>query len=165
MQAVRKFARVSAVFCAIVAVPAAAQLASLFRPDVPTIGLAELLAVLEDGEGAGADGRVLLVDVRSAEEVGVSMIPGAITQSAYEKDAAAYHGYRIVPYCTVGVRSARYTGELLKNDVDAVNFEGSIIAWVEAGLPLVTPSGEPTRRVHTWSPRYGVPPGYEQVTR
>jgi hypothetical protein len=44
-----------------------------------------------------------------------------------------------------------------------VNFDGSIIAWVEAGLPLVTAGGESTVRVHTWSSNIQVPSGYVQV--
>lgn len=169
MQALRIFAGFSALFWATLATPASAQLIGLFREDVPTIGLAELLVALEEGGTASGEvansGPVLLVDVRSSEESSVSMIPGAITRAAYENDAATYDGYRIVSYCTVGVRSERYTRELRKDDVDAVNFEGSIIAWVEAGLPLVTPTGKQTRRVHTWSKRFRVPEGYVQVTK
>lgn len=159
-----------AVFCAVLTTPALAQFAGLFGGDVPTIGVDELVAALADGdmrdEEIAPDGRaVLLVDVRSARETGVSMIPGAVTRDAYEHNAADYEGYLIVSYCTVGVRSERYVRALRAKGVDAVNFEGSILAWVEAGLPLVTPSGEPTRRVHTWSARFGVPAGYVQVTK
>ena len=158
-----------ALFCAVLTTPALAQFAGLFGDDVPTIGVDELVTALaagdmRDGEIAQGGRAVLLVDVRSARETGVSMIPGAVTRDAYEQNAAAYEGYRIVSYCTVGVRSERYTRALRKKGVDAVNFEGSILAWVEAGLPLATPSGEPTRRVHTWSARFSVPAGYEQVT-
>jgi rhodanese-related sulfurtransferase len=169
MQALRLTTRISALFCVVFTTPALAQFAGLFGTDVPTIGVDELVAALRDsntGTGELADERraVLLVDVRSPRETGVSIIPGAVTRDAYERNAAAYEGYLVVPYCTVGVRSERYTRALRKKGVDAVNFEGSIMAWVEAGLPLVTLSGEPTRRVHTWSRRFSVPADYVQVT-
>jgi rhodanese-related sulfurtransferase len=93
------------------------------------------------------------------------MIPGAVTKAEYEANAERYADYRIVPYCTVGVRSGAYTRELRERGIDAVNFDGSILGWVEEGLPLVTPDGESTRRVHTWSKAFGVPEGYVQVTR
>jgi len=60
---------------------------------------------------------------------------------------------------------ARVHRELRADGVDAVNFKGSIIEWVEACLSLVTPSGKPGRRVHTWSEPVRVPKGYVQVTK
>jgi hypothetical protein len=89
----------------------------------------------------------------------VSLIPGAITRSDYESNRARYAAQRIVPYCTVGYRSGKYTEKLRQQGVDAVNFEGSIMAWVEAGQPLVTPNGKDTRRVHTWSRQIKAPRG------
>lgn len=136
-------------------------------PRVPTLDTDELLAGA-DASGAPRrspnDARPLqLVDVRADRESAVSMIPGAITAAAYERDPHAWAGQRIVPYCTVGFRSARYTRRLLRRGVDAVNFHGSIMGWVAAGGPLVTPQGEATRRVHTWSRRIRPPRGYQQV--
>jgi len=170
MQGLRITAGINAVFYVVFATPASAQFAGLFGGDVPTIGVDELTANLGESGTASAESveharPLLLVDVRSAKETDVSMIPGAVTRDAYEQDASAYEGYRIVSYCTVGVRSKRYTRALRNQGVDAVNFEGSIMAWVNAGLPLVTPAGEPTRRVHTWSRRFSVPPDYVQVTK
>lgn len=149
---------------------ASAQWEHLLDPDVPVIAVQDVAsAVRESAATEGDSGNewkpLLLVDVRSERETAVSIIPGAVTRDAYERDASKYAGFRIVPYCTVGVRSGRYARKLLEQGVDAVNFEGSIIAWVEAGLPLVTIDGEATRRVHTWSRSIRVPAGYEQVTR
>jgi rhodanese-related sulfurtransferase len=146
---------------------ALAQFGGLFAPDVPSVTVEELIAASEQG-GFPVDGdegrkRFLLVDVRDDNEHSVSLIPGAITRSDYESNRALYVAQRIVPYCTVGYRSGRYTRELRQQGVDAVNFEGSIMAWVEAGQPLVTPNGKDTRRVHTWSRQIKAPPGYEQV--
>jgi rhodanese-related sulfurtransferase len=149
---------------------ASAQFAGLFGPDVPTIEVADITASTGPSSapanaknGSSGGKPLLLVDVRSAEEVAVSMIPGAISRDEYERNAQHYADYRIAPYCTVGARSEKYTRNLREKGVDAVNFKGSIIAWVEAGQPLVTPEGESTRRVHTWSRFIGVPEDYEQV--
>jgi rhodanese-related sulfurtransferase len=144
-----------------------AQFGGLFAPDVPSVSVEKLVTASRQGgfpvDGGGGRKHFLLVDVRDANELSVSMIPGAITRSEYEKNQARYTAYRIVPYCTVGYRSGRYTQALRERGVDAFNFEGSIMAWVEAGQPLVTPGGKDTRRVHTWSRQIKAPPGYEQV--
>lgn len=156
--------------CLSLAAGAKAQWEDLLDPGVPVIAVQDVAKAVEQPAISRVDPStdtkpLLLVDVRSEKETAVSMIPGAVTREAYERNPAQYADFRIVPYCTVGVRSGRYTRRLLEAGVDAVNFEGSIIAWVEARLPLVTSDGEATRRVHTWSRSIGVPAGYEQVTR
>jgi rhodanese-related sulfurtransferase len=107
----------------------------------------------------------VLVDVRSDAEVNVSIIPGAITKAEYEKNRDNYQGRTVIPYCTIGGRSGTYAKQLAKNGVRVKNYEGSILKWVEAGLPLVTLDGKPTNRVHTYSDRYRIPEKYEQVTK
>jgi rhodanese-related sulfurtransferase len=102
--------------------------------------------------------------VRSDAEVKVSIIPGAITKADYEKNSKQYEGRLVIPYCTVGGRSGAYAKQLSGKGVKVKNYQGSILQWVDAGLPLVTLNGEPTNRVHTSSNRYRVPAAYEQVT-
>ena len=106
----------------------------------------------------------VVVDVRSDKEVNVSVIPGAITKAQFEKDADKYRGKVIIPYCTVGGRSGAYAKQLAAKGVKVKNYEGSILKWIDAGLPLVTLDGQPTNRVHTYSDRYRIPAKYEQVT-
>lgn len=106
----------------------------------------------------------VVVDVRSQKEVNVSVIPGAITKAMYEKNAAKYRRKLVIPYCTVGGRSGAYAKQLAAKGVKVKNYKGSILKWVDAGLPLVTLDGEPTNRVHTYSDRYRIPVKYEQVT-
>lgn len=130
----------------------------LFGGSVPTITLEEIREAGEKGEP------LQFVDVRSEEEMAVSMLPGAITRREYERNPEAYEDARIVPYCTVGARSGKYTRELRERGITAVNYRGSIIDWVENGEPLVTPDGEPTKRVHTYSDRFSVPEPYIAVT-
>ena len=107
----------------------------------------------------------VLVDVRSDKEINVSVIPGAITKAEYEKNAAKHRDKLIIPYCTVGGRSGAYAKQLAGQGVKVKNYEGSILKWVDAGLPLVTLDGQPTNRVHTYSNRYRIPPAYQQVTQ
>lgn len=107
----------------------------------------------------------VVVDVRSDAEVNVSVIPGAITKAQYEKNRDQYNGRLVIPYCTVGGRSGAYAKQLAKDGVRVKNYTGSILKWVDAGLPLVTLNGEPTNRVHTYSDRYRIPAEYEQVSR
>lgn len=107
----------------------------------------------------------VVVDVRSKREIEVSMIPGAITRDQYERDMADYLGKTVIAYCTVGVRSGVYARSLAAKGVQALNYRGSILKWVDAELPLVTPEGIATNRVHTYSRFYQVPAAYEQVTR
>ena len=144
------------------------QFGSYVGGPVPTVGVETVARTIEEpaAKAKPADELpMLLVDVRSQKEIDVSMIPGAVTRDEFERQAQQYsEQYRIVPYCTVGARSKAYTRELRERGIDAVNFEGSIIGWVEEGLPLVTRDGKPTRRVHTWSRAFEVPDSYVQVT-
>ena len=96
---------------------------------------------------------------------GIKVIPGAITQAEYEKNAAKHRGKLVIAYCTVGGRSGAYAKQLAGQGVKVKNYEGSILKWVDAGLPLVTLDGQPTKRVHTYSDRYRIPAMYEPVTR
>ena len=114
------------------------------------------------GEESSQPGFVV-IDVRTPEEFGVSMIPGAITKAAYEADPNKYEGRTAIPYCTVGGRSGRYAKQLVEQGIDVLNCQDSILGWCREGLPLVTPEGEPTTRVHTHSARNEVPDEYEAV--
>lgn len=153
-----------------------AQFGELFGggPKVETIETEKLSEMLTDrqklkdkAKASGAevpDSDFVVVDVRSDKEVKVSIIPSAITKAQYEKDAAKYRDKLVIPYCTVGGRSGAYAKQLAAKGVKVKNYEGSILKWVEAGLPLVTLDGKPTNRVHTYSDRYRVPAKYQQVT-
>ncbi|MFG0253872.1 MAG: rhodanese-like domain-containing protein [Rhodopirellula sp. JB053] len=167
------------VFCVLVAMfcsPAAAQFGNFFGgPKIETISTEDLNALLaqrrEVVEAAtqkrtptpAAD--FVVVDVRSEAEVNVSVIPGAITKQQYEKNREKYRDRLVIPYCTVGGRSGAYAKKLVADGVKVKNYKGSILKWIDAGLPLETLDGKPTNRVHTYSDRYQVPKAYQQVTR
>jgi len=127
------------------------------RHGVPSMALSEYLA-LPEAE------RPLLVDVRAAEEQAVSRIPGAIRQQDFDAASARYAGQPVLTYCTIGERSAGYTRELREAGWEAYNMPGSILAWTHAGLPLETPEGEETNRVHVYSRGWNfAADGYEGV--
>lgn len=107
---------------------------------------------------------VVLVDVREPNERAVSIIPGAITREQFESQKSAFGDRPVVAYCTIGYRSGKFVEELNKQGIPALNLEGSILAWVNAGQPVVDPQGAPTKRVHTYGPQWALlPEGYEAV--
>ena len=153
---------------------ASAQFGGLFGgPKVETIETADLDKMIQHQREAEAKAKetgtepskpdFIIVDVRTDAEVNVSVIPSAITKARYEKNKKQYEGRIVIPYCTVGVRSGAYAKQLVGNGVKVKNYKGSILKWIDAGLPLVTLDGKPTNRVHTYSDRYRVPANYERV--
>jgi len=107
---------------------------------------------------------VLLVDVREASERAVSVIPGAITREQFESEKSSIGDRPIVAYCTIGYRSGEYVEKLNKEGIPALNLEGSILAWVNAGQPIVDSHGAATKRVHTYGAQWSLlPEGYEAV--
>ncbi len=130
-------------------------------PDVESVSLEEVQTLMAEGAHKG---NVVLVDVRSPEEIAVSVIPGAISKGEFEAQPDTYREAKVITYCTIGVRSADYAEKLIEAGFEARNYQGSILDWVKAGLPVVTPAGEPTRRVHVYSRQFSVPPPYEAVT-
>jgi rhodanese-related sulfurtransferase len=104
----------------------------------------------------------VLVDVRTPKEQAVSMLPGAITQEAFEAARDVYRGQTVVAYCTIGARSGEYAEELRQEGFEVFNLKGSILAWTHAGLPLMDPEGQETKRVHTYGRRWNLTAkGYE----
>jgi rhodanese-related sulfurtransferase len=131
------------------------------KPAIGTVSTEELrekLAADEDGD------RVVLVDVRTPEEIAVSIIPGAISASDFEADRSRFRDAEVITYCTVGVRSEHYARKLVADGYRAANYKASILGWVGEGHPVVTPAGDPTRQVHVYSDDYSVPAPYEAVT-
>jgi sodium/bile acid cotransporter 7 len=121
--------------------------------DVPVIGAAALMQSVAAGKPP------ILLDVRSDEERGISVIAGAVTNAD-----SIPPGARVVVYCTVGLRSGIAARELRERGVDAVNLRGGILSWIAAGGSVVDPGGTPTRRVHVYGRRWDVmPAGFEAV--
>ena len=99
---------------------------------------------------------ILLLDVRTPEEFGISHIEGA-RRAATLEEARALLGGRpkdqlIVVYCSVGYRSSQLAALLLEGGyTQVVNLEGSIFAWANAGEPVVR-DGREVRAVHPYGP-------------
>ena len=128
------------------------------KATVAEIDVDELRLLLDDPAA-----HIVLVDVRETAETDVSVIPGALTKEQFEANIDQYRGAQVVAYCTVGGRSFLYARDLQNRGFRAANFKASIIGWCEAGGELTGPTGEPTRRVHTYSAAFSVPADYEAV--
>lgn len=107
--------------------------------------------------------RFVIVDVRAKAETDVSVIPGAITQAQFERTVAQHQGKVVLVYCTVGHRSGIYAKKLAAKGWRSYNYKGSILDWCKNNLSLVTPSGQKTKRVHTYNSSYKVAAGYTAV--
>lgn len=86
-------------------------------------------------------GKVQLIDVRTAEEFAQGHIAGAINLplDSFDPKAlpAAQSGQQIVLYCRSGRRSGIATERMIAaGAAQARHLEGGILAWQAAGLPL-----------------------------
>jgi rhodanese-related sulfurtransferase len=87
----------------------------------------------------GRDERVVVVDVRKAEEHERGSVPGAVSFDAYEAlnagDGRAMEGLgvpegaRVVTVCNRGRSAAAAAEQLRKRRRDAVHLEGGMDAW------------------------------------
>jgi rhodanese-related sulfurtransferase len=101
----------------------------------------------------------LLLDVRAAQEYGVSHLRGAVLADSDSALRAALDGIDparpIVVYCSVGYRSAQAARDIQKLGFQNVtNLEGSIFAWANEGRPVFR-DGKPTDKVHPYDQRWG----------
>jgi sodium/bile acid cotransporter 7 len=124
-------------------------------PRAPQITVEEYAALADSGA-------VVLVDVRERRERRISIIPGAITRSEFEKRRDQYADRLVVVYCTIGYRSGEYTEEIM-DSVRAANLIGGVLAWAHAGKRFVK-GGQPTRKVHVYGRKWNLlPAGYSAV--
>ena len=134
-------------------------LQALETPVVPEVTAGQIRNL--QGEREFED-RFVMVDVRSKEEMDVSMMPGAITKAEFEENSTLHQGKSVIVYCTIGVRSGNYASTLNRKGWKAWNYKGSILDWCKNSLPL-TIDGEKTNRVHTYNRRYSAPENYIAV--
>lgn len=84
---------------------------------------------------------VTLIDVRTPEEYGQGHIPGAISvplDTIKGIDRLPGSGGRVIIYCRSGKRSLTAIGILADKGITSVEeLDGGIIAWKDAGGPLV----------------------------
>ncbi|MDP9091980.1 MAG: rhodanese-like domain-containing protein [Actinomycetota bacterium] len=105
-------------------------------------------SVSADAIPAGA----LLVDCREDGEWEAGHIEGAIhipmnqiPQRLSSRPNDITPETEMVVVCKVGARSAQVTAWLNQNGFTAANLEGGMLAWISAGRPMVSSSGEHPR--------------------
>jgi len=98
---------------------------------------------LDELKSGIASGRILLVDVREAEEYAAGHIAGALFNPLSKFDPnklpVAGEGQQVVIYCRSGRRSvtAMEQARLLGRRDANTHFGGGILAWLDAGEPVV----------------------------
>jgi rhodanese-related sulfurtransferase len=126
-------------------------------PTAPEISVDELFERMEKE-------RIILVDNREPEERRVSMIPGSIADKDFEAEIEQYEDGVVVVYCTIGNRSGYYAENLRKQEMDAYNLKGGVLAWAHAGRLFVDNQGNETNRVHVYGRKWNLlPDGYEAI--
>ena len=105
----------------------------MFGPSAPSVQPREVSAKLADGW--------MMLDVRTDAEWAEGRIAGSVhipmdqlTSRIDQVDD------RVVCVCAVGARSGRVAEYLNARGHEAVNLEGGLHAWVDAGLPVDTSS-------------------------
>ncbi|CBN76442.1 bile Acid:Na+ symporter family [Ectocarpus siliculosus] len=117
--------------------------------DVQTISAKDVLRLEQEGK------KVLLVDVRTEDEMKVSMLRGALTREEFENSSlgeAARTGKKfrersgegeeawgvVAPYCTVGFRSGQYAKKLVDLGYPSVRNSEGVVLWThDVGNGLV----------------------------
>lgn len=87
---------------------------------------------------------VVLLDVREPAEWAAGHIEGAVHLPMSELNARQDEiptDRPIVCVCRSGQRSGKVTQALTRAGYDAENMEGGMLAWAEAGSPIVTDEG------------------------
>ena len=101
---------------------------------------------------------VVFVDVRTPEEQGISMIPGAVTEEQFLSNLERYTDKIIIGYCTISYRSGKLAQELKeKKGVTMYNLRGGLLAWLHDGGKIVDPKGE-TKRIHVYGRKWNLAP-------
>ncbi len=104
-----------------------------------------------------------LIDVRDEVEVKVSRIPSSITLATFKANPEKYKEKLLIPYCTIGYRSALITQSFIETGYKAKNLKGSILSWAWENKPLANDEGE-TNKVHVFGKNWNLlPENYEAV--
>lgn len=89
-----------------------------------------------------AEGGALLLDVREDSEWEAGHAPGAVHRPLSRLTLEDVPTERpIVAVCRVGGRSGQLTAMLAPRGVEIVNMAGGMLAWADAGLPVVRDDG------------------------
>ncbi|MBK4346763.1 rhodanese-like domain-containing protein [Lacisediminihabitans changchengi] len=108
---------------------------------IPEISAANAITAVAEG--------AWLMDVREQDEWDRGHAPGAHlvpTSRLNELLGEVPTDQKVLVVCHSGMRSARVTAALLREDYDVINVEGGMMAWADAGGALET-DGEDAPRV------------------
>ncbi|GBF27308.1 putative adenylyltransferase/sulfurtransferase MoeZ [bacterium MnTg02] len=129
-------------------------------PDIAHVGTKTLDEKLAAGE------KIVLFDVREADEFAVSRIPGAVrvdpgiwSSTFLKRFSELAAGTTAVFYCSVGVRSTRLAAavqsDLLKRGAKSVfNLRGGAFAWHNEARQLADDQGA-TKFIHPFNETWG----------
>lgn len=89
-------------------------------------------------------GHALLVDVREPDEYAAGHAPGAVLMPLAEIGAERLPvGVDLMMICRSGNRSSKAVQRLGQAGRSALNVDGGMTAWQQAGLPVETDDGSP----------------------
>ncbi|HSH95969.1 MAG TPA: sterol desaturase family protein [Roseimicrobium sp.] len=122
--------------------------------EIPRISPSELSEWMSDTSRPAP----LLLDVRTEAEFAISHLPGAQrvdpTASIRSLLSSLPSDRRLVLYCSIGYRSSQTAEQLMRlGRTNVIGLDGSIFAWANAGLPLVS-NNVPTVLVRPFSDSY-----------
>ncbi len=113
------------------------------RPPIPTVAVQEAHRRLQGTDPS----RPLLVDVRNRDEFARVRVEGAVLiplPEFVQRFAELPADRPLLLFCNSGHRSTSATAFLLQNGFEEVaNVGGGIVAWYQAGLPVVTGAPRP----------------------
>jgi rhodanese-related sulfurtransferase len=114
---------------------------NLFGPGVPSVTVQEAADLQGDDEGA------LLVDVREPNEFAQGRAEGAVLLPLGQLNSRfdeLPRDRQLLMVCRTGGRSSNATKFLASQGFDkAVNVNGGMVAWHNAGLPMKSGAPEP----------------------
>jgi rhodanese-related sulfurtransferase len=108
--------------------------------NIPTVAVDGVPSPLPEG--------LVVIDVREPVEWRHGHIDGARhipLREVPQRLAEVPTDHQVLVVCKVGSRSARATGFLVQNGIDAVNLDGGMLDWEAAGRPMVSESGNPAQ--------------------
>lgn len=102
---------------------------------IPSVDIAQFAAALRSGAST--------VDVREDDELASARLDGAvhIALGDIPRRWSEVPDGTVYVLCARGSRSARAVQYLRGKGIDAVNVDGGIVAWLEAGLPVESDEG------------------------
>lgn len=105
------------------------------------------------------DSEIILLDTRKREEYAVSHLKGARWVGFESFDLSRVKDIPrdqiVVVYCSIGYRSEKI-GEKLQNAgfTQVKNLYGGIFSWANQGRAMLSPSDQPTKRVHGYDAQW-----------